>query len=441
MKPQQTLHTRRAFLRTTVLGGAATFTIPAFLDQTFLALQAQAAGPLQATTGKDGRILVVVQLAGGNDGLNTVIPFKDDAYFKARPSLAIPANKALPISDLAGFHPNMPNFEALAKEGLLGVVQGVGYPNPNRSHFRSTEIWATASDADRNAAHGWLGRYFDAACSGSDASAGIALEGETPQAFRGANPHAICFNDPRKFRFDARGAADPEALAAMVEELSGSHEDPASVESGATIGMISGGRSAEPEGDVFDFLRRTSLDAQLTSDEVGKLAAKASASGDYPNSRLANDLRFVARMIEGGMPTRVYYVSIGGFDTHANQSGAHDRLLSDLDGAISAFLRDMKQQGNLDRVVLMTFSEFGRRVAENGSGGTDHGAAAPLFLAGGAVKPGLHGTQPSLTDLHRGDLVHAVDFRSVYASVIEDWLGADPKVVLGRGFPKMSLFA
>jgi len=441
MKRNQTLHTRRSFLRTTVLGGAATFTVPAFLDQTFLALQAQAAGPVQATTGKDGRILVVLQLAGGNDGLNTVVPFEDDAYYEARPRLAIPKNEVLRVSDSAGFHPGMPNFEALSKEGMLSVVQGVGYPNPNRSHFRSTEIWATASDANRNVPHGWLGRYFDSSCSGSDASAGIALENETPQTFRGEDPHAICFSDPAKFRFQTNGSSDPEALAAMVEEMSESYADPAAVETGSTIGMVTGGNPAEQQGDVFDFLRRTSFDAQVTSDEVVKLAKQEARGGDYPNTRLARDLEFVGRMIEGGMPTRVYYVSLGGFDTHANQAGSHQRLVGELDGAVAAFLKDLERQGNLERTVLMTFSEFGRRVAENGSNGTDHGAAAPLFLAGGTVKPGFHGAHPSLTDLHRGDLKHGIDFRSVYAAVIEDWLGADSKLVLGKSFPKASLFS
>lgn len=439
-RPQ--LHTRRAFLRSTLLGGAATFTVPAFLDQTFLALQAQAAGPVQPTTGQDGRILVVLQLAGGNDGLNTVVPYADDAYHRARPRLGIGQKEVLRIDDHIGFNPLLENFHRLLGEGQLGVVQGVGYPNPNRSHFRSTEIWATATDADRTARHGWLGRYFDAACSGEESSAGVALAGQTPQAFHGPGSHTISFKDPHQFRFEAGGAADPEALEEMVAQFGGASGSPGGEgESGSTIGMLAGGgMSGGGEGDVLDFLRRTSLDAQVASEEVERLAA-AAGGGDYPASRLARDLRFVARMIEGGMPTRVYYVSQGGFDTHANQQPTHQRLMTELDGAIGAFVKDLGAQGNLDRVLLMTFSEFGRRVTENGGGGTDHGAAAPLFLVGGATRPGIHGKHPSLTDLNRGDLIHSVDFRSVYATVLEEWLGTNSSAVLGRGFAKLGVLA
>lgn len=426
----KTLHTRRQFLRTSVLGGAMAWTVPAFLERTFFALDAQAADSAIATaTGKDSPILVVLQLAGGNDGLNTLVPFADDAYRRLRPALALPADGVLKLDDASGFHPALRSLRGLYDDGHMAIVEGVGYPNPNRSHFRSTEIWQTAVDADETSRTGWLGRYFDACCEGADPAVGVNIGGQTPQAFAAPTPRGISFARPEQFRFDTAGMADREAAEDLFREM---NDLPDGGNDGGSIGMLAG--PSDAGGDTLDFLKRTALDAQVSSDRVLEITRRVKSAVSYPGGNLANSLSLVARLIGGGMPTRVYYVGQGGYDTHGNQLGTHQRLLGELDAALGAFCADLKAQGNFGRVTLMTFSEFGRRVAENGSGGTDHGAAAPLFVMGGSVKPGRYGKAPTLGTLKDGDLVHSVDFRSVYATVLENWLRAPSEKVLGRKF-------
>jgi uncharacterized protein (DUF1501 family) len=428
MKP--TLHTRRQFLRTSILGGAISWTVPAFLERTFFTLDAIAAdSPIQTTTGKDGQILVVLQLAGGNDGLNTLVPFTDDAYFRARPRIAIPAKRTHRLTDHFGLNPNLSALKSLHDDGHLAVIQGVGYPNPNRSHFRSTEIWQTASDAHKTESHGWLGRYFDSCCQGEDPTVGVSIGNQTPQAFASQDQRGISFARPEQFRFDLSKTSDPEAADEFFRAIN--ERDAAAME-GGSIGVLQGTPAAQ--GDALDFLQRATLDAVASSDKVLEITKRTKPAASYPAGQLSNSLNLVARLIGGGMPTRVYYVAQGGYDTHSNQSGSHDRLMAELDASIGAFTADLKAQGNFDRVVLMTFSEFGRRVAENTSSGTDHGAAAPLFVIGGKVQPGIHGQAPSLTQLHKGDLMHTVDFRNVYATVLSHWLGAPVAPILKRSF-------
>lgn len=437
---EQTLHTRRQFLRTSMLGGALASTVPLFLEKTFLSLDSMAAATTgQYQTGKDGTILVVLQLAGGNDGINTLVPFGDDAYHKARPTLALPASQILRINDYTGLHPRLTGVHDLYAAGNLAVIQGVGYPNPNRSHFRSTEIWQTASDEDRVKNKGWIGSYFDNCCQGADPSVGVAIGNQTPQAFASSHPTGVAFSDPEQFRYMSEAASDPKSAELFMREMNtpdtGGHSNPVD-NSGGSIGMIDGSPSAG--GDTVEFLQRTALGAQMSSDKILAITRKTKSSVDYPRSQLSNSLNLVSRLIAGGLPTRVYYVSQGGFDTHANQIPSHDRLMTDLNGALSSFVADLKAQGNFNRVLMISFSEFGRRVAENASGGTDHGAAAPLFVLGGGVKPGLYGSYPSLTDLHDGDLKFSIDFRSVYATALEKWLGASSEQVLGRKYPLLS---
>jgi uncharacterized protein (DUF1501 family) len=429
-----TLHTRRRFLRTSILGGALSWTVPAFLERTFFSLDALAAdSPIQTLTGKDGPILVIVQLAGGNDGLNTLIPFENDAYFRARPTLAIPKSNALPLSAGLGLHPELAGLKSLHDDGHLAVVQGVGYPNPNRSHFRSTEIWQTASDADKTERHGWLGRYFDSCCEGVDPAVGISIgSAQPPQAFAAEIRRGISFANPSQFRFDLDKSSDPDAAGEFFRGVNEMDHDM----QGGSIGMLDG--SPDMAGDALDFLQRTALDATVSSDKILQTIAKTQSPVSYPDGRLAASLNLVARLVAGGMPTRVYYVSQGGYDTHSNQAGAHTRLMAELGAALSAFTADLKAQGNFERVLTMTFSEFGRRVAENASRGTDHGAAAPMFLLGGKIQPGLHGRAPDLQKLHNGDLVHTVDFRRVYASILEKWLLTPSEGVLGRKFPPLN---
>lgn len=448
------LYTRRDFLRNTCLGAAVSYTIPSFLQSTFLSLNASAAeSAVQIATGKDSPILVLVQLAGGNDGLNTLIPFADDAYYRARPSLGKKKGDVLALNDYLGFNKVLEPLKGIYDQGHLGVIQGVGYPNPNRSHFRSTEIWQTAVDSDKTLSTGWMGRYFDNQCAGAaaqtDPTTGLAVGNETPLAFVGKTPSCVTLNNPENYRFKTgesgedgerkegvyRALNQPEQMMEGGGEFVGG-----ATESGASIGTLGGaGTALGPGEDSLDFLQRVALDAQLSSDKITEIAKKHPTTAEYPRNNLANSLHLVARMIAGGMSTRVYYVSQGGYDTHQGQANAHDRLLGELGQSLAAFYQDLKAQGKLDQVLVMTFSEFGRRVAENGSAGTDHGTAAPLFMMGGKLNAGIHGNPPSLTKLDKGDLIHTTDFRSVYATVLENWMDTPSAPVLGRQFPLLGV--
>jgi uncharacterized protein (DUF1501 family) len=427
-----------------MLGAASTWTLPIFLEKTFFALDALAAdAATQAVTGKDGTILVVLQMAGGNDGLNMVVPYADDAYHVARPQLRLAVDQVLKIENHIALNPKLTGVKSLYDEGHLAIVQGVGYPNPNRSHFRSTEIWQTASDADRTLSEGWLGRYFDNCCSGADPTVGVAIGEETPQAFAAKNPTGVTFSRPEQFRFrpsepgNGQMSAEEILFRQLNEAGAGDEGGTAASNAGGSIGEIAG--KTKNDLSTLDFLQRTALDAQLSSDKVLAIARKYKSTVPYPQGQLAASLNIISRMIAGGLPTRVYYASQGGFDTHAGQINTHERLMGEFNDALSAFVADLKQQGNFQRVLIMTFSEFGRRVQENANNGTDHGAAAPMFVLGGAVKAGLFGKYPSLTDLDHGDLKFNTDFRSVYGTVLDRWLKAPSQTVLGRKFPALGI--
>jgi uncharacterized protein (DUF1501 family) len=429
------LKTRREFLRTGLLGGSLSWTLPAFLSRTMQTLHAQADGALiQGATGRDGNILVVLQLAGGNDGLNTVIPMGNDEYRKARPTLGLTDSSILRIDPATGLHPSLSGLASAYQDGHLAIVQGVGYPNPNRSHFRSTEIWATAVDSDKSSTTGWIGRYFDNACSGCDASVGIAAASQLPQSFAAATPKGVLYQGgggTKKKTSKKKGSNLSDSDASMM-----SMEEDDAGEAGGSIGMLNGPGNLG-KMSALDFLERTEMDAKVSQQEIANASAKAKNLVPFPGSRLGQNFAMISRLIAGGMPTRIYYLSLGGFDTHTQQTDAHARLLKEMGDAVSAFLADLKAQGNLGRVTLMTFSEFGRRVKENASGGTDHGAAAPLFLAGGGVQAGLLGQMPSLApkDLFDGDVKYNTDFRSVYATVLEKHLGVKSEPILKKPFP------
>ncbi|MGH7975066.1 MAG: DUF1501 domain-containing protein, partial [Limisphaerales bacterium] len=320
----------------------------------------------------------------------------------------------------------------------LAVVQGVGYPNPNRSHFRSTEIWQTASDSDKIEKYGWLGRYFDNCCSGADPTVGVTIGNQLPESFFAKSPTGVCFNNPENYRFRANGELVEESYKKLNElEMSSPAPDE---NSGGSIGSLAAGMPMQG-GKAVDFIERTSLDAIHSSDEVRRIAARVQNQATYPGSQLGNSLKLVAKLIGGGLPTRIYYVSQGGYDTHANQVATQNRLLKDLGDSTKAFVDDLKAQGNMQRVLVMTFSEFGRRVTENANGGTDHGAAAPMFIVGNKVKAGLLGKYPSLApqDLFEGDIKYNVDFRNVYAGVLESWLKTKSTPILGRQFEPLQL--
>jgi len=451
MKNEITLQTRREFLRRTVLGSALSWTVPMFLADTFSALQAQAAdSATQITTGKDATILVVLQMAGGNDGINTVVPYSNDFYHKARPKIGLKADDVLKINDDVGFHSSLKGFKELYDGGELAVIQGVGYPNPNRSHFRSTEIWQTASDSDHVEKYGWVGRYFDNACAGADPAVGVTIGSQLPQSFFAKHPKGICFSNPQNYRFMANGNATEESYKKLNELESsgpGMTSDDSSADGSGDMLNSGGSIAALPAGmpmtggKAVDFISRTALDAQHSSDEIRGIAARVQNQAEYPGSQLGNGLKMVAKLIGGGLPTRIYYVSQGGYDTHTNQINTQQRLLGDLGDSMKAFVADMKAQGNMGRVLVMTFSEFGRRVSENANGGTDHGAAAPMFIVGDKVKAGLLGQYPSLApqDLYQGDVKYNVDFRSVYAGVLENWLKTKSAPILGKKFEPLAV--
>ena len=350
MKNEITLQTRREFLRRTVLGSSLAWTMPMFLSNTFTALQAEAAdSAIQTPTGKDATILVVLQMAGGNDGLNTVVPYANDFYHKARPRIGQKAEDVLKINGDIGLHGSMKGFKSLYDAGQLSVIQGVGYPNPNRSHFRSTEIWQTASDSDRVEKYGWVGRYFDNACPGADPTVGVVIGNQLPQSFFAAKPKGIVFNNPQNYRFTANGAATEESYKKLNElEMSSPLPDGGpsmsaddNANSGGSIAMLPAGMPMTG-GRAIDFISRTALDAQHSSDEVRAIAAKVQNTAVYPGSQLGGSLKMVANLIGGGLPTRIYYVSQGGYDTHTNQVNSQQRLLGDLGDSVKAFTDDMK---------------------------------------------------------------------------------------------------
>jgi len=413
------------------MGAALSWTVPVFIQQTCMVMHAQGQdSAVQAATGRDHPILVVIQLAGGNDGLNTIIPFEDDLYFKARPTIGIPKNQVIPLDKGIGLHPGMGPLKALYESANLAIIQGVGYPNPNRSHFRSTEIWQTASDANQILTKGWLGRYFDNCCRGEDPTVGVVLGEQLPEAFNANAPTGVAIGRPGNLGFDR--TSDP-GEAHLFSELNGLQPD---AMSGDSIGTLSGpnnfGLSA------LAYLQRTALDAQVSADKIRQMLRSSKNEVSYPKNQLGNSLSLIARLIGGGLPTRVYYASQGGYDTHAGQTNTHNRLLSEFSAALFAFSDDLKKKRIFDRVVVMTFSEFGRRVTENANGGTDHGTAAPLFVCGGHVNPGLYGKQPALDQLDSGDLLYSTDFRSVYSTILLNWMKAPAGKILGREFPKLS---
>jgi uncharacterized protein (DUF1501 family) len=428
------MKTRRDFLRSTLLGASATWTVPLFVENTFSQLHTEAKDlAVQAVTGKDAPILVVVQLAGGNDGLNTLVPYADDAYHVARPTLGKKEKGIIRLSDYCGLNSSMPWLASQFKEGDLAVIQGVGYPNPNRSHFVSTSIWETADTSQRSNT-GWLGRYFDNACQGSDPTAGgISLSKTQPESFGAAKHPGICLSSPELYRWIH--GSDSESASGVFAEINRPDEEPME---GGSIAQAAGGKVGGLSGESnLAFLERVALDAQVSSAKILEIAAKHKTKVPYDGTPLARSLNLVGRMIAGKLPTRVFYVSHGGFDTHQNQMGAQDRLLGQFDSALKSFMADLKEQGNADRVVVMTFSEFGRRVSENESGGTDHGQGSCLFTLGQGIKGGLYGKHPSLTDLSLGDLKFTTDFRSVYATLLEDWLKTPSNPILKASFNRL----
>ncbi len=386
------------------------------------ALAAQAASIAPRAGGKE-RILVVVQMGGGNDGLNTVIPCGMGAYYQARPQLAIQPEQVLPLTGQIGLHPSMSGFADLCKQGKLAVIQAVGYPNPNRSHFRSMEIWQTAQP-DRIADTGWLGRYLDLADTGTAGgaehlfpavNAGPLLP-KTLSASKVIVPSVAGVADFR-FRTDPRYADDRNAQVAAFTDIYSSFD---------------------LQRPHVDLLRKVGLDAREASDFLTRSVRSYKGTVAYPGNSFGDGMKFIAQMIAGGVNSRIYSIGLDSFDTHANQSRKQGTLLKQLSDGLAAFQKDLEAH-QLDRdVIVLCFSEFGRRVSENAGRGTDHGTAGPVFVLGSPVKGGVYGDHPSLTDLDAGDLKFKIDFRTVYATILDRWLGADSRQILGGNFDSLA---
>jgi uncharacterized protein (DUF1501 family) len=400
---------RREFLKSTLASAGVMawgLGVPGFVRRT------ATAAPTLDKAGARDTVLVVVELTGGNDGLNTVVPFKDPEYAKLRPTLRLAEKDLKKVNDSLGLHPSLDGLAEVLQDRALCVVQGVGYPNPDQSHFRSMDIWQAASTA-RTLTEGWLGK----ALRGLPGAPAFHLKSDNedaPLALEGAPARVPSIKTLEEFQLQVAAAsgADKKEQRAVIE--------------GAAQGAGAGG--------LIDFVSRTAANTYASSKRLQEIGKNYEPKFPYPDTLLAGRLKLAAQLIDAGLGARVFYVAHGNFDTHATQAPAHATLLSQLGNAVRAFYKDLKARGHADRVLLMTFSEFGRRARENGSKGTDHGSAAPMFLVGGKVKAGAVGEHPSLTKLEFGNLKHHTDFRQVYAAVLDSWLGVPSKDVLGGTF-------
>lgn len=349
--------------------------------------------------------VVFIQLNGGNDGLNTFIPYQDERYYAARPGIAIHKDEVISGTNGMGFHPNLKGFADIQQNGHLTVVQNVGYPKPNRSHFRSREIWQTASDSDKYVLDGWLGRFLDVKCKGIHSPAGINLDTMDNLALKSGQPNSLTIKDPS--RFTASGEASIK--------LSGNPQ--------------------------LDFVRKVAETVNEGANVLSKALANAPADdASYPKTELGRSMQWMGKLIKGGLNSKVYYTSLDGFDTHESQIVQQGNRLKDLNNSVYAFYNDMLKAKKLQEVTIVIFSEFGRRVQSTGTG-TDHGTAAPMFIIGGNNRGKVIGNNPDLANLDNGDLIHQTDFRSVYAALLKDKFSFDPKLIGIKNDPLKGLFS
>ncbi|MBL0055740.1 MAG: DUF1501 domain-containing protein [Chitinophagaceae bacterium] len=357
------------------------------------------------------KVVVVIQFSGGNDGLNTVIPVRNDIYYRERPKLGIEKDKSLLLTDEVGLNPALEAFKGLYDEGSLAIMNSVGYPNPDRSHFRSMDIWNTASDSNEFLTTGWIGRYLDAQCKGCDRpTQAMELDDVLGLALKGEQNKGLAFKDPRKLYNTSNGK--------FFKDITTDHHN---------------------TEENIDYLYKT-MSETISSAEYIYQQSRVHPTGEtYPDTGLGKDLKTIASLIYSDINTKVYYVSLGSFDTHVNQDSQQKRLFTELNDAVKAFSADLKKNGRFEDVLMMTFSEFGRRVAQNASGGTDHGTANNMFfISGGLKEKGVLNALPDLSDLNEGDLKHKVDFKNVYATVLNRWLGADDQLILGKKFEHLN---
>ena len=368
------------------------------------------------------KVVVVLQFSGGNDGLNTVIPFGNDIYYRERQVIGIKKADALSLTDAAGLHPSLEAFKGLYDDGNLGIMNSVGYPNPDRSHFRSMDIWQSASASNEYVNTGWIGRYLDSKCppvpngtfgrgKGCDKpTQALELDDTLSLALKGYNNKGLAFKDPRKLynTSNEKFYKDINAAHPKTEE-------------------------------TVDYLYKTMSETLSSADYIFKQSKINPTTQSYPATELGKNLKTIASLVMSDINTKVYYVSLGSFDTHVNQAQQQKRLFDELNGAVKAFTTDLKNNNRFDDVLMMTFSEFGRRVSQNASNGTDHGTANNMFfISGGLKQKGLLNEMPDLSNLNEGDLKHTVDFKNVYATVLNNWLGVNDKNILGGNYERMN---
>ena len=407
---------RRALIKDGMLVVSAGMVMPAIFSRGIASAKALSSEGARFSQAAADRTLIVVQLAGGNDGLNTVVPYTDSLYKKLRPTLGVPDNKVLTLDGRLGLHPNLAPLKKLWDAGHMAIVEGIGYPNQSLSHFQAMDIWQTL-DLNGQGSEGWLGKLV-AGWVDQDGHPFKALDigTQTAQALSSINAQVPTLTNIQSYRL----APDP------VDRDGGSSRLQALMKLYNTYP-----RSA-PYAALLD---ATALNAQEGERQLKQASSQYQAKVDYPKGPFAAGLQVLAEAIVQGLGLRVGYVTLGGFDTHANQQDTHDQLMTTLANGLSAFYTDLQLHGNADNVVVMTWSEFGRRVEENGSLGTDHGTAAPMFILGNPVNKGIYGEPPDLGNLdHTGNLKYTTDFRSVYATVLDRWLGASSKDVLGSSF-------
>jgi uncharacterized protein (DUF1501 family) len=393
---------RRDFLKKTALASGA-FMIPAFLK------------PFEALAMNDitgYKNLVIIQLSGGNDGLNTVIPFGNDIYYQKRKTIAIQQPNVIGLNDMLGLNPNLSALKEIYDQGWMSIINSVGYPNPDRSHFRSMDIWQTASDANQFLTTGWIGRYLDSNCQNCKTPyTAIEVDDTLSLAMKGAQLKGIAVQDPNRLFQTTR---EP-FFKGLVQEQNAA--------------------PAHLNEDNLGYLYKTMIETYSSADYIQKTSKTYNVTATYPATGLGNQLKNVSKFINSGLQTRIYYVSLGGFDTHVGQQDQQGRQLKTYGDAVAAFVKDLKATGKLDDTLIMTFSEFGRRVEQNASNGTDHGTANNVFIFGGKLnKAGIYNDAPNLTDLENGDLKYQVDFRDVYATLLDKWLNVNNSQILTKNF-------
>lgn len=389
---------RRKFIQLSSLASASVM-VPQFL-RAFERQPAVLAG---------NKVLIVIQLTGGNDGLNTVIPYRNDIYYSSRPLLGIKREEALSLTDEVGLHPALKNIKGLYDEGHVTIINGVGYPEPNRSHFRSMDIWHSASSSKTVLSTGWLGRYLDEVQDNNHPLA-IEVDDTLSLAMKGNDKSGIAVNDIKQFH---KAAAN-----SYIKKIAG--------------------HAGEHEEKLTSYLYKTLAQTTSSAEYIFEQSTIYKSIQSYPDTPIGKRMKTIGSLVCSRAQTKVYYVSHGSFDTHVGQKDRQERLFTQLDDALASLTAELKANGLFNDVLIVTFSEFGRRVSQNGSNGTDHGTAGNMFVIGGGLKKaGLYNSIPSLTDLDEGDLKYTTDFRDIYATLLDKWLEADPKAVLGKNFKHM----